>query len=51
LTGNLQSQSPKVTATQARAGRIVKGGAIRRILWVSLLLAVLAIAAAYFVIR
>ncbi|WP_183044244.1 hypothetical protein [Pseudorhodoplanes sinuspersici] len=40
--------NPTISPTEARAGRIVKGGAIRRILWTSVALALLALTATYF---
>ena len=48
LADNLQSGRPELSATEARSGRIVKGGAMRRILWTSLALAIVAVAVAYF---
>lgn len=40
--------SPTLSPREARAGRIVQGGAIRRILWISVGLAMIALAATYF---
>jgi hypothetical protein len=50
LAGNLQSDRPELSAAEARAGRIVKGGAVRRIVWTSLALAPAAMAIAYFLV-
>jgi hypothetical protein len=47
MTDNPRSR-PELTATAARAGRIVKGGAVLRILLVSIVLAVVGMAIAYF---
>jgi hypothetical protein len=50
LADNLQSGRSELSATEARAGRIVRGGAVRRILWTSLALAIVAMAIAYFLV-
>jgi hypothetical protein len=43
----IANENLTVSQTEARAGRVVKGGAIRRILWVSLGLAIAAMLIAY----
>jgi hypothetical protein len=47
MQGSRTTQDKTLSATEARAGRIVKGGAIRRVLVVSIALAIIGLALIY----